>query len=83
MIFRPRCSTSSTSAAICTLLPGDMISGGSGPGSATDTDKDLGTGEDITHQAAGQTYLKVGDVVELSSPSIGVLRNRVIAQAPS
>lgn len=45
-----------------TLLPGDMISGGSGPGSATDS---------------GVAFLQPGDVVEVSSPGVGVLRNIV------
>ena len=52
-----------------TLLPGDMIAGGSGPGSATDSAKE---GKDL--------WLKVGDLVEVSSPRIGTLRNKVIAK---
>jgi 2-keto-4-pentenoate hydratase/2-oxohepta-3-ene-1,7-dioic acid hydratase in catechol pathway len=52
-----------------TFLPGDMIAGGSGPGSATDSAKQ---GQDL--------WLKVGDVVEVSSPQIGVLRNRIVAK---
>jgi acylpyruvate hydrolase len=63
-----------------TLFPGDMISGGSGPGSATDAAKDLGTGEEITEQRRNALYLSVGDVVELSSPTIGTLRNRIVAK---
>jgi acylpyruvate hydrolase len=47
-----------------TLLPGDMISGGSGAGSATDSDGN---------------FLQPGDVVEVSSPGIGVLHNTVVA----
>ncbi|HZP96378.1 MAG TPA: fumarylacetoacetate hydrolase family protein [Candidatus Limnocylindria bacterium] len=47
-----------------TLLPGDLIAGGSGPGTATD---------------AATEYLSAGDVVEISSPRIGVLRNRIVA----
>ena len=54
-----------------TFLPGDMIAGGSGPGSATDSAKE---GKDL--------WLRVGDVVEVSSPDIGVLRNRIIAKRP-
>jgi 2-keto-4-pentenoate hydratase/2-oxohepta-3-ene-1,7-dioic acid hydratase in catechol pathway len=52
-----------------TFLPGDMIAGGSGPGSATDSAKE---GKDL--------WLRPGDVVEVSSPSIGTLRNRVIVK---
>jgi 2-keto-4-pentenoate hydratase/2-oxohepta-3-ene-1,7-dioic acid hydratase in catechol pathway len=48
-----------------TLRPGDMISGGSGPGSATDT---------------GGSFLQPGDVVEVSSPGVGVLRNTVVSK---
>lgn len=48
-----------------TLLPGDMISGGSGPGSATDSDG---------------RFLQPGDVVEVSSPGVGVLRNIVVSK---
>ncbi len=49
-----------------TLLPGDMISGGSGPGSATDSDG---------------RFLHAGDVVEVSAAGIGVLRNTVVAKS--
>lgn len=52
-----------------TFLPGDMIAGGSGPGSATDSAKE---GKDL--------WLKVGDVVEVSSPDIGALRNRIVSK---
>jgi 2-keto-4-pentenoate hydratase/2-oxohepta-3-ene-1,7-dioic acid hydratase in catechol pathway len=63
-----------------TLLPGDMISGGSGPGTATDADKDLRTGDEITPEQRAALYLQVGDVVEVSSPAIGTLRNRIVAK---
>jgi acylpyruvate hydrolase len=53
-----------------TLLPGDIVSGGSGPGSATDASK--GDPPDTS------LFLKVGDVVEVSSDAIGVLRNRIV-----
>ena len=56
-----------------TLLPGDMIAGGSGPGSATDLAK---AGDD-------SLFLKVGDVVEVSSSEIGTLRNRIVAKGPA
>lgn len=64
-----------------TLLPGDMISGGSGPGSATDAERDLATGEEITDDQRETLYLQVGDVVEVSSPAVGTLRNRIVAKA--
>jgi 2-keto-4-pentenoate hydratase/2-oxohepta-3-ene-1,7-dioic acid hydratase in catechol pathway len=54
-----------------TLLPGDVVSGGSGPGSATDASK--GDPPDTS------LFLKVGDIVEVSSERIGVLRNRIVA----
>ena len=62
------------------LLPGDMISGGSGPGTATDAEKDLATGEDVTEARRAALYLQIGDVVEVSSPAIGTLRNVVAAK---
>ena len=48
-----------------TLVPGDMISGGSGPGTATDSDG---------------KFLEIGDIVEVSAPQIGVLRNVIVAK---
>ena len=62
------------------LLPGDMISGGSGPGTATDAEKDLATGEEMTEARRAALYLQIGDVVEVSSPAIGTLRNVVAAK---
>jgi acylpyruvate hydrolase len=53
-----------------TLLPGDVVSGGSGPGSATDALK--GDPPDTS------LFLAVGDVVEVSAEPIGVLRNRIV-----
>jgi acylpyruvate hydrolase len=55
-----------------TLLPGDIISGGSGPGSATDAAK--GDPPDLS------LFLRIGDVVEVSADPIGTLRNRVVAR---
>lgn len=63
------------------LLPGDMISGGSGPGTATDSEKDLGSGADITDERRTALFLQVGDAVEVSSPTIGVLRNRIVRKS--
>ena len=62
------------------LLPGDMISGGSGPGTATDADRNLASGEEITDEQRDALFLAVGDVVEVSSPSIGTLRNRIVGK---
>jgi acylpyruvate hydrolase len=55
-----------------TLLPGDIVSGGSGPGSATDASK--GDPPDMS------LFLRIGDVVEVSSEPIGVLRNRIVGR---
>jgi 2-keto-4-pentenoate hydratase/2-oxohepta-3-ene-1,7-dioic acid hydratase in catechol pathway len=62
------------------LLPGDMISGGSGPGTATDAEKDLLTGENLSEERRAGLFLQVGDVVEVSCAEIGTLRNRVVAK---
>ena len=56
-----------------TLYPGDIISGGTAAGTAQDSSPLLGDG--ILLQ---ERFLKNGDVVEVSSPNIGVLCNRVI-----
>lgn len=62
------------------LLPGDMISGGSGPGTATDAEKDLVTGDEISEESRELLFLQAGDIVEVSSTEIGTLRNRVVAK---
>jgi 2-keto-4-pentenoate hydratase/2-oxohepta-3-ene-1,7-dioic acid hydratase in catechol pathway len=49
-----------------TFLPGDLIAGGSGPGTATDS---------------GAGFLRPGDMVEVTSAVIGTLRNEVVAKA--
>ncbi len=56
-----------------TLYPGDIISGGTAAGTAQDSSPLLGDG--VLSQ---ERFLRVGDVVEISSPGIGVLRNTVI-----
>jgi 2-keto-4-pentenoate hydratase/2-oxohepta-3-ene-1,7-dioic acid hydratase in catechol pathway len=56
-----------------TFVPGDIISGGTSVGTAHDQTKPGPNGE-----RALDLYLKPGDVVELSSPQIGLLRNRII-----
>jgi 2-keto-4-pentenoate hydratase/2-oxohepta-3-ene-1,7-dioic acid hydratase in catechol pathway len=50
-----------------TLFPGFVLSGGCGPGTAMETG-------DPTK------FLKPGDVVEYTSPRIGTLRNRIVAE---
>jgi acylpyruvate hydrolase len=55
-----------------TLYPGDIISGGTGAGTAQDSSARI---EDGT--LSPERFLKVGDLVEITSPQIGVLRNKV------
>jgi 2-keto-4-pentenoate hydratase/2-oxohepta-3-ene-1,7-dioic acid hydratase in catechol pathway len=57
-----------------TFVPGDMIAGGTAAGTAADK----------TVRAADGTrpkdlFLKVGDVVAVSSPQVGTLANRIVA----
>ena len=60
-----------------TLYPGDIISGGTGAGTAQDSSKQIGDGV-----LSPERFLKVGDVVEVASPQIGVLRNKVVKPSP-
>jgi acylpyruvate hydrolase len=59
-----------------TFYPGDIISGGTAAGTAADSSPLLpdGTPSDLR-------FLKPGDVVEVRSPAIGTLRNRVVAKS--
>ncbi len=57
-----------------TLYPGDIISGGTAAGTAQDSSPLVGDGV-----LSSERFLKTGDVVEVASPAIGRLRNRVIA----
>jgi 2-keto-4-pentenoate hydratase/2-oxohepta-3-ene-1,7-dioic acid hydratase in catechol pathway len=59
-----------------TFLPGDLISGGTGAGTAADTTKPLPDGTRPLDK-----FLKVGDVVEVSSPQVGAIRNRLVGAA--
>ena len=59
-----------------TILPGDLFSGGTCEGTAMDASQ-----YDDDGQPTSGLYLKPGDVVEISSPLIGALRNRVIAKS--
>jgi 2-keto-4-pentenoate hydratase/2-oxohepta-3-ene-1,7-dioic acid hydratase in catechol pathway len=56
-----------------TFQPGDVLAGGTGPGTAMDTTR---RGPDGS--LSPERFLSPGDVVEVSSPGIGVLRNRVV-----
>jgi 2-keto-4-pentenoate hydratase/2-oxohepta-3-ene-1,7-dioic acid hydratase in catechol pathway len=58
-----------------TFQPGDIIAGGTGSGTAMDTTRPAPDGS-----TPPDRFLRVGDVVEVSSPRIGVLRNRVVAK---
>jgi 2-keto-4-pentenoate hydratase/2-oxohepta-3-ene-1,7-dioic acid hydratase in catechol pathway len=59
-----------------TLVPGDVIMGGTGQGTAADASKRHSDGIPVNLDL----FLKVGDVVEVTSPKIGSLRNRIIAK---
>lgn len=58
-----------------TFSPGDVLAGGTGVGTALDASERRADGE-----LAPDLFLRPGDEVELFSPQIGVLRNRVVAQ---
>ncbi len=65
-----------------TLLPGDVISAGTTAGTAQDSSDIMpGTGDGRMAKREPKLFLKPGDVVEISNPIIGVLRNRVVAKA--
>ena len=68
-------------SADMTLRPGDVISAGTTAGTAQDSSAILPSssegGPPVRDPAR---FLKAGDVVEVSNPSIGVLRNRVVAK---
>jgi len=56
-----------------TFLPGDVISGGTGAGTAMDSSR-----RDAEGKLPPERFVKPGDVLEVSSPGVGVLRNRVV-----
>jgi acylpyruvate hydrolase len=58
-----------------TLYPGDIISGGTAAGTATDSSPRMADG-----QFAPERFLKAGDVVEIRSPAIGTLQARIVAK---
>jgi 2-keto-4-pentenoate hydratase/2-oxohepta-3-ene-1,7-dioic acid hydratase in catechol pathway len=57
-----------------TLVPGDVIMGGTGTGTAADATKR----HPDTTPINLDLFLKVGDIVEIKSPAIGSLRNRIV-----
>jgi acylpyruvate hydrolase len=56
-----------------TFVPGDVIAGGTSAGTAADMSRRRTEGAQ-----APNLFLKAGDVVELSSPQIGKLGNRIV-----
>lgn len=56
-----------------TFVPGDVISGGTAAGTAADRTKPNPDGTKPT-----DLFLKKGDVVEVSSPQIGSIRNKLV-----
>jgi 2-keto-4-pentenoate hydratase/2-oxohepta-3-ene-1,7-dioic acid hydratase in catechol pathway len=56
-----------------TFVPGDVILGGTGAGTAQD-----GTKLDANGVRPRDRFLKKGDTVAVSSPSIGILENQVV-----
>jgi acylpyruvate hydrolase len=61
-----------------TLLPGDIISGGTPSGTILDTTPAV---PDFSRDPSA--FLHVGDVIEISSPVLGTLRNPVVAKPGS
>jgi 2-keto-4-pentenoate hydratase/2-oxohepta-3-ene-1,7-dioic acid hydratase in catechol pathway len=57
-----------------TFVPGDVIAGGTSAGTAADMSRRQTEGAQ-----APNLFLKIGDVVELSSPQIGKLANRIVS----
>jgi len=60
-----------------TFQPGDMIAAGTCKGTAMDSTPRVEGGA----FSSDKLFLKVGDVVQVSSPAIGVLRNRIVAKS--
>jgi acylpyruvate hydrolase len=56
-----------------TFVPGDVIAGGTSAGTAADMSRRQTEGA-----KAPNLFLKIGDIVELSSPQIGKLANRIV-----
>ena len=62
-----------------TLQPGDMISGGSGAGTAVDSSTLRPGATAWPDDLARDRFLSPGDLVEIASPAVGTLRNRIVA----
>jgi acylpyruvate hydrolase len=60
-----------------TLYPGDLISGGTAAGTCGESAIALPEGG-FSHEG----FLNPGDVVEIRSPEVGTLRNRIVAALP-
>lgn len=58
-----------------TLQPGDVITGGTAKGTAADSSALMADGS-----SAPELFLKPGDIVEVRSPDVGTLHNRIIAK---
>ena len=56
-----------------TFVPGDIIAGGTSAGTAADMSR-----RQSEAAKSSNLFLKIGDVVELSSPQIGKLTNRIV-----
>jgi 2-keto-4-pentenoate hydratase/2-oxohepta-3-ene-1,7-dioic acid hydratase in catechol pathway len=61
-----------------TLLPGDVISAGTTAGTAQDSSPLLPSEPGKPPVRAPERFLKPGDVVEVSNPAMGTLRNRIV-----
>lgn len=59
-----------------TFYPGDMLSGGTGAGTAADSSPTLADGK-----PGPERFLKPGDVVEIRSPAVGTLRANIVDDA--
>lgn len=68
-------------SADMTLRPGDVISAGTTAGTAQDSSEILPSSGDGQPIRDPKLFLKPGDVVAVSNPTIGVLRNRIVAKA--
>ncbi len=68
-------------SADMTLRPGDVISAGTTAGTAQDSSEILPSSGDGQPIRDPKLFLKPGDIVEISNPTIGVLRNRIVAKA--
>jgi acylpyruvate hydrolase len=56
------------------FVPGDVIAGGTSAGTAADMSR-----RKTESAQSPNLFLKIGDLVELSSPQIGNLGNRIVA----